>query len=179
MSNPMEMLGEVVKRESEKILGLVDATIVTLALTKPFVVKDFFVVDTSETAKVKISYLGDSFQTEFLSQVLGVRQAFSLSAWKKLTRSSPVKPMIAELGENHETDIGVVFDLMSRQPNGEKGVLLTNCYANIFYCKDTAGVLRTVYARWAGDGWCVYSDSVGDPNVWGGGTQVFSRNSVA
>jgi hypothetical protein len=89
-------------------------------------------------------------------------------------------PIIAELGgaDKSETTLSEMFFLMEKQGKGEDGVLLNNGYdANIFYVKDTAGVLRAVYVGWRGDGWSVDADSVGVPGRWDDGFQVFSRNA--
>jgi len=67
---------------------------------------------------------------------------------------------------------------MEKQATGEEGVLLNNGWANLFYVKDQSGVLRTVRVSWGGDGWRVNADSVENPDRWGGGRRVFSRNSV-
>ena len=66
---------------------------------------------------------------------------------------------------------------MEAQQNGEKGSLLTNGYANIFYIKDVNGVLRTVRVSWGGGGWYVYAYAVTHPNGWDDGHRVFSRDS--
>jgi hypothetical protein len=89
-------------------------------------------------------------------------------------------PIIAELGgeEKSETTLSEMFSLMEKQGKGEDGVLLNNGYANIFYIRDLAGVLRAVGVRWGGGGWGVGADSVGGPDRWDGGYRVFSRNSV-
>jgi len=70
-----------------------------------------------------------------------------------------------------------MFALMAEQGNGEDGILLTNGYANIFYIRDINGVFWAVYCCWDGDDWCVNANSVGNPNGWSSGNQVFSRNS--
>ena len=48
----------------------------------------------------------------------------------------------------------------------------------IFYCKDSAGVLRAVVVHWYGVGWRVHANEVTDPGGWYDGDRVFSRNSV-
>lgn len=46
----------------------------------------------------------------------------------------------------------------------------------IFYTKDAGGVLRSVYVRWRGVGWCACAIALGGYR-WSDGDQVFSRNS--
>lgn len=146
------------------------------ALAAPFVAADHFKKDLSAAAPVKISYLGDNLTQWFLGQTVPVRDACVLES-HTLVRNSLDEGIIAELGSTRETDIAALFHLMSQQPNGEDGVLLTNGYANIFYCKDASGSLCAVYAVWDGDGWDVDVDRVDGPGPWVGGRRVFSRNS--
>ena len=47
----------------------------------------------------------------------------------------------------------------------------------LFYCRDKNSLLRTVSVRWYDDGWDVGAGDVSDPNAWGDGRRVFSRNS--
>ena len=85
---------------------------------------------------------------------------------------------ITELGgeEKAEVTLSEIWRLMVRQANGEKGVLLINGLANIFYVPDVSGVLRTVYVYWLVGGWYALADVL-DDGGWGDGYQVFSRNS--
>ena len=168
-------------KPTPSILELV-STIVVQATTSEFVAKDKFVVNTKRNAPVKISAVWDNFTTWFLSGKGKTEAPISEQTlrYHKLRRSSVDGPIITELGgeAKAETTLSEMFSLMEKQKNGEDGVLLNNGYANIFYIKDQNGVLRTVGVRWDGDGWLVNAGSVGDPRRWGGGNQVFSRNSV-
>ena len=67
---------------------------------------------------------------------------------------------------------------MKKRSIGKAGVLLKNGYANIFYIKDIAGSLRTVYVIWLNGGWDVNADAVEGEGGWGHGRQVFSHNFV-
>ena len=148
------------------------------ATTERFMAKDRFVLDKSDSAKVKISYLGENFKAWLLDKV---EEPFGGSTLQvlKLTQQSLDGPIIAELGgeEKAETTLSEIHALMAKQPNGEQGKLLTNGYANIFYVRDITGVLRAVSVYWYGDGWDVYADSISGPSRWDDGFQVFSRNS--
>lgn len=153
-------------------------TAIVAATTTPFVARDRFVVNTSDNAPLKISYLGGSFNEWFLGKV---EQPFWGSTLKygKLSRRSVDGPIIEELGgeDKAETTLTELFSLMQAQKNDKSGPLLTNGYADIFYVKDAHGLLRTIYADWGVDGWGVAAYSVTNPNTWRGGDQVFSRNS--
>ena len=162
---------------SENILDLV-STVTIPATTEEFIARDHFVVDTSKKAKVKISYLGDNFRKNFLGKTEEVIPEITLR-YHKLRKSSVDKPIIAELGgeKKAETTLAEMFALMEMQPNGEKGALPTNGYANIFYIYCPTGVLSTVRCSWGGVGWSVGACSVEAPDGWDRGSRVFSRNS--
>ena len=163
------------------ILELV-STVMVPAITGKFVAREKFVRDTSRKARVKISYLGDNFTAWFLN---GDGKTEDLESeqtlrYHKLKKYSVDGPIIAELGgkAKAETTLTEMFSLMEKQANGEDGVLLSNGYANIFYIKDSAVVLRTVGVSWIDDSWYVDADSVERPDGWSDGDRVFSRNSV-
>lgn len=168
-------------KPTPSILELV-STVVVSATTSKFVAKEKFVVNTKRNAPVKISAVWDNFTSWFLSGDSKIEDPISEQTlrYHKLRKSSVDGPIITELGgeEKSETTLTEMFSLMEKQKNGEDGVLLNNGYANIFYIRDQNGVLRAVCVGWVGDGWFVFALSVGSPGRWGGGLQVFSRNSV-
>ena len=66
--------------------------------------------------------------------------------------------------------------LTEQQPNGEKGLLLTDGSWTIigyFLCSD--GVVRVACVRWGGGGWGCY---VRDLGLWDEGFEVLSRNGI-
>mgnify|MGYP001590538280 CR=1 FL=1 len=148
------------------------------ATTGRFVAKDRFVLDTSATAKTRISYLGDQFKAWFLDKIEEPFAGSTLRSFK-LRESSLDGPIIAELGGEvrAETTLAEVYALIERQKSGESGILLTNGWANIFYVRDSTGVLRTVFVHWNDDGWYVNAYTVTNPDRWSGDRRVFSRNS--
>ncbi len=166
------------------ILELVStvSTVVVNATTGKLVAKEKFVLGTGPKAKVKISYLGDNFTEWFLSGSGKTEDSITEQTlrYHKLRQSSVDGPIITELGgeAKAETTLSEMFSLMEKQKHGEDGVLLNNCYANIFYIRDSAGVLRAVFVFWHSGGWDVGACSVGSPDGWLDGCQVFSRNSV-
>ncbi len=123
------------------------------------------------------SYFGHNFTAWFSGKIETEVVSSSLN-YRKLTQSALDATIISTLGgeTKAETSLAEVFHLMSLQPNGEEGVLLTNGYANIFYVRDLSGVLRVVFVHWSGYGWRVRAGEVSRPVPWGGGDQVFSRN---
>jgi len=160
-----------------KLLNYI-GTISIPATTEPFVVEDYFVVNTDYKASAKISYLGDNFKQWFFGKTQQSLTEASVNYYE-LDKDSVDGPIIKELGgeQKAETTLSEIFTLMKRQRNGEDGVLLTSGYANIFYVRGANGVLRAVSVGWGGDGWDVRADSVEDPDRWGAGFQVFASNS--
>ena len=177
--------GEVAQAPAPKprtdLLELV-STVVIPATTAKLVAKEKFVINTKRNAPVKISYLGDNFTAWFLDGDGKTEDPISEQTirYHKLRKSSVDGPIIEELGREAkaETTLSEMFSLMVGQKHGEDGVLLNNGWANLFYIKDNAGVLRAVGVRWGGGGWFVSAGSVGDPRAWSDGDLVFSRNSV-
>lgn len=125
---------------------------------------------------VKIVWHGDNFKMHFLGKCELDVPAQELRVHKLLEKSLDA-PIIAELGGEKlvETSLATMFEMLKKQGQGQKGSLLTNGYANIFYIKDDAGTLWAVYARWYGGGWDLFALSVTDPDSWPRVSQVVSR----
>lgn len=130
----------------------------------------------AKNAKVKIVYRGGDFAKWFRGkeESVFVRELEPFM----LVKSASDHEIIADLGGDEKAEVALseIWRLMERQPNGEKGKLLVNQWANVFYCKDVSMALRAVFVYWNGDGWCVDASSV-DGRGWNVGYQVFSRNS--
>lgn len=163
----------VVTKTILDFVGTVDVS----ATTEEFVVKDHYVVNTSEHAPVKISFLGENIKNNFLGKVEDPVGEMTLGYYNLKDRSRDI-PIITELGGEDavESTLCAVFALMRKQPKGEDGTLLNNGYANIFYVRDVNQVLWAVCVPWRGDGWSVYARSVDDSSRWYDGFRVFSRN---
>ncbi len=163
------------------ILELVSRTVIP-ATTGKFIAKDKFVINTKRNAPVKIRHLGDNFKSWFLRGEGKQEDPITEQTlqYHRLRQSSIDGPIIVELGgeAEAETTLSQMFSLMENQKNGEDGVLLNNGYANIFYIRDSAGVLRAVNVLWGDGCWRVHADSVESPIRWSGGYRVFSRNSL-
>ncbi|MBM3257670.1 MAG: hypothetical protein FJZ05_00415 [Candidatus Nealsonbacteria bacterium] len=158
--------------KSSRILELIG--VVTISAISRFVASKKFVI---ARKPINIAWLGDNFKSWFLKKIEEPVGKADLR-YMKLTSPSVDGPILAELGEDRaETTLAQIFSLMERQPNGEKGILLTNGYANIFYVRDVSGILRAVHVRWCSDGWSVRASSVENPIWWLVGDRVFSRNS--
>lgn len=161
----------------ESILNWIGTT-KTSATTERFVAKNKFVKDSKE---IKFYGIGNNFDYWFLSgnskveEPLG-EQELRYADWIK---ESLDRPIIKELGGEAiaETTLTELFSLLKKQPKGEDGDLLTNGYSNIFYIKDTEGVLRSVAVLWIDGGWNVHAVLVERLYKWFVGDRVFSRNS--
>lgn len=171
-------LTKVAKAVASVLLALVATTSVA-ATTMPFIAKDRFVINTKANAKVKICGLGDNFKMHLLEKV---EEPFSGSELHvhRLVKNSKDKPVIDELGgeAKAETTLTEMFALMEIQGRGQKGVLLTNGFGNIFYIRDVNGLLWAVDCGWGGGGWGCGANSVEGRYDWDTGRQVISRNSV-
>jgi hypothetical protein len=157
-------------------------TVAVAATTGKFVAREKFVVNTSRETPVKISYVGDNFTAWFLSGVGKTEDPITATTlrYDRLRSASVDAPIITELGGETKagTTLTEIYSLMEKQPNGQKGALLNNGWWNIFYVRDSAGVLRAVRVGWGGACWGVSARSVGSPRRWRDGDQVFFRNSA-
>lgn len=141
---------------------------------KNFCAKDYFIVDTSGNAVVKISFMSDNFRKLFLGKVEENVENVTLNIYN-LEKALSDAFIRAELGERAETSIGHLWALLAKQPNGESGVLLINGYANIFYIRGSNDKLLTVDAHWYDDNWILYVYLVENPDEWRVGSRVVSR----
>lgn len=162
------------KKFASNLLELVAKA--TVPGTERFVATDHFKVDTSRKAKVKIAFLWGNFRNNFLEKVEEDVPASELKI-HKLLKGSLDAPIISELDEKHESYLSDLWAMLEKQPNGEKGDLLTNRYANIFYVRDVKGALWAVLADWgsARGGWSLDALSVEGSGRWRAGRQVVSR----
>ena len=160
-----------------KILNWIGTT-TTSATTERFVAKEKFVKDSKE---VEFYRIWDNFTNWFLADDGKIEEPINKQTLRhgNLTKGSIDGPIIEELGgeTKAETTLTELWDMLKKQPKGEDGDLLTNSYANIFYIKDTEGVLRAVFVDWHGVGWFVDADSVEYSNEWAPGSRVFCCNS--
>ncbi len=148
-------------------------TTVKIPATGKFFASDHF---TTNIKAVKFAWFGDNFKQHFLHKEEAPQGEVELKV-SQLKKDSLDKPILTELGDKAETNLTSIWELLEKQPNGEQGILLTNGYANIFYVRDSKGVLWAVGVYWDGDGWGVDADSVEIPFEWFVGFLIFSRNS--
>ncbi len=139
---------------------------------KRFVVAEEFVVGTHG-----IAYLNPDFQVNFLTKMEENVEACDLYAYR-LTKDSLDEDIKVSLGGTlPETAMAHLLAMIHQQADGQKGNLLVDGKANIFYCRGANGGLWAVrVCRYSG-GWRVYAYSVTSPNRWSAGYQVFARGS--
>lgn len=172
----VEMVEKLANRAQStltKILELV--TPVKVTAVKKFVAAERFKAgETVDGVKYSSSF-GDNFNKHFLLKIEEDVQAADLRVHKLLRKSKDLG-IRTEIGEDkEETSLTHLHQCLKRQGNGEKGTLLTNGYANIFYIRDNEGILLAVNASWFDGGWGLYARSVGSPCDWSADYQVFSR----
>ena len=138
---------------------------------KEFKSADFF---TTSNKSVKIVYLGNTFKSNFLEKIELDIPSADIKI-HDLLKDSLDPRIISELGQNYETSLYDIVELLKLQPNGGRGLLLTNGCANVFYIRDKNNGLWAVSLRWYGGGWRFEADSVGDAYSWGVGSQIVSR----
>lgn len=151
------------------------ATTSAIPRTERFVAAEHFREALSPSVAVKISWLGAMFRRRVLSKIEDDGDGGALLRRFTLRRSSQSAGIVAELNIHHETKLADVWCLLSRQPNGEPGVLLTNAIPNIFYVRDSDDALRAVDAVWAGAGWEIGASAIDGSHQWPSGSQVIAR----
>jgi hypothetical protein len=106
-----------------------------------------FVCDKAALKKANIGWTGSNFDQHFLGMNEKNVDGANLAV-HKLERNSLDSPIRTELGERERTAIAWMIQLIEAQKNGEKGVLLTNGCANIFYIVGKDGNVWAVDAYW-------------------------------
>ena len=147
------------------------------ATKKPFVASDCFVRSKGNSG-VRFMYLSDEFRRCFLGKE---ERSFigSMLRYDRIIHPSLDDRIIAELGgkKRSETTLFELYALLQRQPTGvERGPLLRDGHANIFYIPDLYFVLRAVNARLTGDGWDMFVRPFAGPEKWLVGCRIFSRD---
>ena len=128
--------------------------------------------------EANVGWTGSAFDRLFRHNVEeGVPESELVAS--QLKGASLDVPILTELGDKAEIPLAHMFHLLRQQAHREEGILLTNGYANIFYVRDRNGTLWAVSAFWFSvyRYWNVEAYSVGSPDRWSGGYQVFSRDS--
>lgn len=172
------LAGELVvcERTSEVSIPALLAALNTIDLPAVvrFVVSDHLVTENTPDG-VQLYYVGDNVRANFFEKVESNVPACTLHS-HRLTKSSVDKPILTELADRATTTFAYLWELLKKQPKGEKGILLTNGRSNIFYIQDVIGNSWAVRLHWrAGGGWYVRAYSVSYPDGWNADDVVFSH----
>lgn len=118
-----------------------------------------------KVGKNGITYVSSNFQEYFADMDLPPSK--EVLTGKTLGRNMTDAEIEKEFGPM-EVSLGELLRTL------QKGTLLKNGYANIFYVKDANSVLRTLYVRWDSGGWVVDAYAL-DDYQWCDGGRAFSR----
>lgn len=177
-NGPKLLLQDKLKIESvrESVINQLGTTTTSMT-TERFVAKDKFTTDPNG---IKFRGILGDFNKWFLAGDGKIEEPIGerILHYGDLIKDSTDGLIIEELGGEAkvETTLTELYDLLKKQPNGEAGALLVNGYSNIFYIRDTGGVLRDMFVYWRGYYWLVYSHFIGCP-LWIAGSRVFFRSS--
>jgi hypothetical protein len=148
------------------LLILVEQPFLIPASSKEFIASENFVVSDSETANVKISYVGGGFRDRMLGKV---EEPFAGSNLKvqSLTNCSVDSVVIDELGGNTIAKVTLceMFNFLK---------VAYHC-GHFFYIPDVRDHLSNVSARWSGDGWHLDACETSNPNPLSAANRVVSR----
>lgn len=118
-------------------------------------------------------YVGYGFSERIVEKAEPVQSGteYKVSSLE-LVKNAPDEKIEADLGEGHLFEdsavCALIAEMISKQPTGEEGALLTNGDFNLFY---TASCVVGVY--WGGGGWSVRDWGRG-VSAWNAGFRVFS-----
>jgi hypothetical protein len=139
-----------------------------------FVAAQHFRETASAQPSVAISWLGDTFKQRFVDKTEPAAASSVLHPFR-LRRPARAGEIAAGLGDRGETALGELWCLLTRQPNGEGGALLTNAVPNLFFIRDRDGQLWTIDVLWGGAGWEIGASAIDRDRPWDAGAQAFSR----
>lgn len=161
-------------RPAPTVEPLDPATTAAIAGAKRFLASEHFRENTASSAGVRIVWLGATFVRRF---AIKIEDASGETALRFHTLLRPLRDrhIIDDLDDGHETRLVDLWCLLKVQANGQRGTLLVDTVPNIFYVRDSAGVLGAVDAVWGGAGWEIGASPVNDARMWPVGTRVMSR----
>jgi hypothetical protein len=141
--------------------------------TRQFRAREHFKRNIASSADVKILWIGATFMRRYATKTEDVTDSSAIR-FHTLFRSSRDSQIIDELGDSHETRLADLWCFLKAQANGETGILFIDA-PNVFYVRDSTGVLGAVDATWGGAGWEIGASPVDGDRQWPSGTRVLSR----
>lgn len=174
--NEIELIGKLAQPESELALDKIADVCVDLMSGAESILKEFF----KSGGSIKL-WFGDNFKNWILSgEIVYVERKGKLikndfpnsMTDEEIIRKFKIRPY-----DSKSDVLSEIRDLILKQPNGEKGELLTDGFANIFYVKLKNGDTVAVGAFWRSVAreWLLPALRLG-VFVWAGGDRVFSRS---
>ena len=125
-------------------------------------------------------WVSPQFTDRILSVVRDVAKRESATSLQSFTlvKDALDTQIRAGLPENHLVEPWQIAALITKQPKGEEGDLLTNGYANLFYVKGKAEQVFVVHVHWfAGNReWYVNAWKLVENDRWYSGHRLFSCN---
>jgi hypothetical protein len=141
---------------------------------KKFLAGEHFKENITPSADVRIAWLGATFMRRFVTKVEDASSETTIQ-FHTLLRLSRDRHIIDDLDDRHETRLIDLWCLLKMQAHGGPGTLLIDAVPNIFYVRDSSGVLGAVDAVWGGAGWEIGASPVDGERMWPAGARVMSR----
>lgn len=146
----------------------------SLSGAQKFSAGDHFKENIAPSADVRIAWLGATFARRFVIKIEDA-DGETVLQFHTVLRPSRDHHIIEELDDRHETRLADLWCLLKVQASGEPGTLLTDAVPNIFYVRDSSGVLGAVDAVWGGAGWEIGASPIDGERMWPVGVRVMSR----
>ena len=141
---------------------------------KKFLAGAHFKENIAPSADVMIAWLGATFMRRFSVKIEDAGGETALQ-FHTLLRLSRDRHIMDDLADRHETRLIDMWCLLKIQAHGGSGILRIDAVPNIFYVRDSSGVLGVVDAVWGGAGWEIGASSLDGERMWPVGTRVVSR----
>jgi len=141
---------------------------------RKFLAGEHFKENITPSADVRIAWLGATFMRRFVTKIEDAGSETTIQ-FHTLLRLSRDRHIIDGLDDRHETRLIDLWCLLRMQAHGEPGALLIDAVPNIFYVRDSSGVLSAVDAVWGGAGWEIGASPVDGERMWPVGARVMSR----
>ena len=131
---------------------------------QPFIVKNNFKIGSGEITEVEIAFINENFKKWFgeIIEEPKPKGTLFIGKLKRKTRES----IISEEEINKPVFFSDIFDKLKKQPNGEKGELITKRFTfrtNIFFVGLKKGDKKTtcfVFVTWNKEGWNIVAKEI-------------------
>ena len=124
--------------------------------------------------QLQITWIGANFRRHFLNKIEGPAPAREFDVYR-LKRFAHNDTIIGEIGGEPEVMLHDIWVLLTHQSHGEQGPLQTDARPNLFYVRDSTGLLWAVDTVWGGAGWEVGASRLDEPRQWDAQIEVITR----